>query len=466
MQDKPVEQHKSEFLQAMLNGAKHYAQKEGMPYEPEKDIAVVSIFSSTSSNMASQIKDIYNLVTQSLLPISQKDIYGVTQGVPQNAVGTVVFPVSAESVFINAETILQTSDGLPYKTVENVNTIIEEVQILNISADGDGICTVTTLNGVPHYLVKDFTISIQDSSDIDFDVVDVPVLEVINETQFTYAKDGLPQGVATGGVIQMSVIALEIQGAISNLGELGAVDGTQTNQEPYTPISFQKPIDDVSENGFVWIGGLSGGQDFESDESISQRIQEIASGGTFITGTPSWYENLVNQIPLVLESSAFEEEMEVDQVLQKVVKIVFLKRDGTDVTEQDIENVRNLVPQFIGVAAIVFTGAVKLFYTITTNLTAAGYNNQSIINIITTAIKSVFNDASLGVILYKASIVNAIYTALKLQRPDISNSGLNSIINNITVMRFVDGVPVENPPEPSQPLECISVIEDEEIKFN
>lgn len=459
-----IPQNKEKYLQEMLNGAKHYAQKAGAVYEPEKDPKAVSIFNAVSTIMAGEVQDVISLVGEALKPISQKDIYGITQGLPQNAVGTLVFEKTTEdNVFIPQDTILETNDGIPYKVLVGTSDVISSVLILNITADGNGKCVVQTFGDAFHYLVSSFTISITGASDPDFNVEDVLVGEILSQSSFTYTKQGLPAGTSSGGNVVMNVMPLEVQGAVVNLGQLNAVNGEETNQQPYTPIQFQTPISGINEGGFVWFGGLSGGADFQTEESLAQEIQSIARDGTLLIGGSEYYENMVNGIDFVLESRAFEETEVIEQVLTNVVRIVFLKRDRTDIIQQDIDNVNSQIKKPLAFPPIVITAPIKLFYQVEVDLTTAGFNSAEIVNVVQTTIESIFANANLGLIIYKAQIVNQIYNALKIQRSELSESALNKIINNITVKRKQNDIFVENPDDPERPIECISVIDEDEI---
>lgn len=160
---------------------------------------------------------------------------------------------------IPADTLLQSTDGIQYSTIQDETITIIPLSIASITLSAQ-TATVTTISD--HHYGDGMIVTISGANEIEYNGSFVII--VTSLTTFTYTVTGSPSTPATGTIVSTATLAdVEVK---------SVTFGKNTNQLSGTQISFVNPIAGVDNNAIVQYEGLTGGEDIESDDELRKRI--------------------------------------------------------------------------------------------------------------------------------------------------------------------------------------------------
>ena len=164
---------------------------------------------------------------------------------------------------IPGTTFLVTGDGKRYKT--RFNTIIS-MKVFGIaagnltSAAGVATCITTPV----HRLTSQVRITIEDADQPEYNVVNVPIIDILDANTFTFAITGSPASPATG------VIFLEFATAILIVESIDP--GSTEDQVFDVALKFESPITGVDDVARVDFDELGGGATREINIAVRARL--------------------------------------------------------------------------------------------------------------------------------------------------------------------------------------------------
>jgi len=189
-------------------------------------------------------------------------IFGVTRTAGAPSVGNAV-AVGTLGAVVQGGTIVAANDGKQYAVQADAEVTLKVLGVTLIERVDD--VAILTTDG-PHGLGTNVRITVLGANEVEFNVVDAPILAIVDEDTIQYNVSGAPSWPATG------IITLEFEDAVLSLESVEA--GSDQDQPFDAALKFESPIvgfDDVVRVDFAELGG---GADREGDAALRARLLE------------------------------------------------------------------------------------------------------------------------------------------------------------------------------------------------
>lgn len=184
--------------------------------------------------------------------------FGITQNLASESSGLIILSGTiGASIPIN--TLLQSSDGLQYKTLANVNIANVSKSVSSLTQTG-GVATAVLPTA--HNFASNQTVVMAGATPAGYN--GSVVITVIDDNTFTYSVDSSITGTATGTITASADMASVSVESIDT--------GSSVNQDAGATLTLITPIAGVNDNAFIQIDGLQGGADDEDDVSLRDRF--------------------------------------------------------------------------------------------------------------------------------------------------------------------------------------------------
>ena len=182
---------------------------------------------------------------------------------------------------IPKDTVL-TANGLSFTADNSASIVSQSLNIVTLTATG-GVATATTASA--HMLATGQTITMSGAVQAEYNVA--AAIVVTSETGFTYAITGSPASPATGAP-KLTAVFASVAITCTTKGRDTNIDGGAT--------LVVAPLTNVSTTARVTFGGISGGTDVESQESLRARFL-FALGTDFGMFTGDEIKIIAQQVP-------------------------------------------------------------------------------------------------------------------------------------------------------------------------
>lgn len=159
---------------------------------------------------------------------------------------------------IPVNSVLNTADGIGYKTTISTSIINTVFSVTSITRIGTTV-TVTTVTS--HNFASGQDVTISGATQTEYN--GTYAIIVIGNDQFTYEITNTPATPATGTIFANA--------AMASIEVVSVNFGANTNTTNGTQLSFEAPVAGISNVATVQYNGLIGGADRETDDAFRER---------------------------------------------------------------------------------------------------------------------------------------------------------------------------------------------------